>query len=311
MLSNGWRSGASVSCAECKLISRRAYLASLTGVVVTACKLCPQTSKPADGKAEPQDWVCPMHPDYRASSPGVCPRCGMRLVLGIPERIELPLEVTHEPAVLRSGQSATLRLHVLQPDGRAVERHFEIVHEKLMHVFLVSESLEYFAHLHPILQADGWFELPVCLPEGGMYRLLADFYPGGSAPQLAIATFFVSGKKLSPHLSPALAPYQAKNLSAALQLEPEQPLAGLETRLHFTLDPGVGLERYLGAWAHMLVASGDLIDLIHIHPFLTDEKQHMQFNLIFPRPGFYRVWTQFQQLGIVNMTRFTISVRSL
>lgn len=235
----------------------------------------------------------------------------MKLVPGIPERIELPLELTHVPAVIRPNEKATLRLRVLDLSGRSIERHFEVVHEKLMHVFLVSESLEYFAHLHPTLQNDGSFELPVCLPEGGMYRLLADFYPTGSVPQLAVATFFVSGKGSPQHLVPEMAPYRATNLTAALQLEPPQPIAGFETRLNFTLDPPEGLERYLGAWAHMLVASSDLIDLIHIHPFLTDERQHMQFNLIFPRSGPYRVWTQFQRLGTVNTTQFTISVRAL
>ena len=144
-----------------------------------------------------------------------------------------------------------------------------------------------------------------------MYRLLADFYPTGSVPQLAVATLFVSGKASSQNLAVALAPYKATNLTAALRLEPQQPVAALETRLHFTLDPAEGLERYLGAWAHMLVASGDLIDLIHTHPFLTDERQRMQFNLIFPRPGMYRVWTQFQRLGIVNTTQFTLSVGAL
>lgn len=292
------------------LLNRRTYLGALTGAVVNAWKLYPQTTKPAETQPEPEDWVCPMHPDYRASSPGVCPRCGMKLVPGIPERLELPLELTHAPAVLRPGGNATLRLRVLEPAGQ-VERHFEIVHEKLMHVFLVSESLEYFAHLHPTFQDDGSFELPVCLPEGGMYRLLADFYPTGAAPQLAAATFFVSGKASPQHLAPALAPYKATNLTASLRLEPEQPVAGLETRLHFTLDPAEGLERYLGAWAHMLVASGDLIDLIHTHPFLTDERQHMQFNLIFPRPGMYRLWTQFQRLNTVNTTQFTLSVDPL
>lgn len=292
-------------------LNRRAYLRTLTGGVVTAWNLWPQTTKSAEVQPEPKDWVCPMDPDYRATSPGVCPRCGMKLVAGIPDRIELPLELTHVPAVLRPGEKATLRLRVLQPAGRAVERHFEIVHEKLMHVFLVSESLDYFAHLHPTLQDDGSFELPICLPEGGMYRVLADFYPAGSVPQLAVVTFFVSGEGSAKHLAPEMSPYRAANLTAALRLDPQQPLAGLETRLNFTLDPQEGLERYLGAWAHMLVASGDLLDLIHIHPFLTDERQHMQFNLIFPRPGPYRVWTQFQRLGTVNTTQFTISVRAL
>jgi hypothetical protein len=252
-----------------------------------------------------------MHPDYRASSPGICPRCGMKLVLGIPDRTELPVELTSVPTALHAGENALLRLRVLEPASRLVERHFEIVHERLMHVFLVSESLEYFAHVHPKLRDNGCFELPICLPEGGMYRLLADFYPSGSVPQLAVSTFFVSGKQAAQRLAPDLAPCQATNLTATLQLEPEQSLAGLETRLHFTLDPAEGIERYLGAWAHMLVASADLIDLIHLHPFLTDEKQHMQFNLIFPRPGLYRVWTQFQRLGTVNTTQFTIPVASI
>ncbi|MBV9761691.1 MAG: hypothetical protein JO340_14110 [Acidobacteriaceae bacterium] len=251
-----------------------------------------------------------MHPDYRSTAPGVCPRCGMKLVFGIPNRTELPLELIHEPAVLQPGKNATLRLRILQPSG-SLERHFAIVHEKLMHVFLVSQDLEYFAHLHPTLQEDGSFELPVCPPVGGMYRLLADFYPIGSVPQLAAATFFVSGKVNRQHLSVALAPFKAANLKASLRLEPEQPIAGLETRLLFTLDPADGLERYLGAWAHMLIASGDLIDLIHIHPFLTDERQHMQFNVIFPRPGWHRVWTQFQRLGTVNTTQFTLLVAAL
>ncbi len=235
----------------------------------------------------------------------------MKLVLGIPDRIELPLEVTHTPALLRPRENATLRLRVLQPDSHTIQRNFEIVHEKLMHVFLVSESLEYFAHVHPTLQDDGSFLLPICLPEGGMYRLLADFYPAGSVPQLAVATFFLAGKGSPQHLAPETAPYRAANLTAALRFEPPQPVAGLQTRLFFTLDPAEGLERYLGAWAHMLVVSGDLIDLIHIHPFLTDERQHMQFNLVFPRPGMYRVWTQFQRLGTVNTTRFTLPVGAL
>ena len=292
------------------MINRRACLQTLAAFIVAAPRLRPQAPKPADSEPAPQDWVCPMDPDYRSSSPGFCPRCGMKLVTGIPDRVELPLELTHTPAVLRPGQNATLRLRVMQPSGRPVLR-FSVVHEKLMHVFLVSESLEYFAHLHPTFEEDGCFHLPVCLPEGGMYRLLADFYPIGLAPQLAIATFFVSGKGSPQHLSPALAPYKAANLTAKLRLEPQQPIAGLETRLHFSLDPAEGLERYLGAWAHMLIASADLIDLIHIHPFLTDEKQHMQFNVIFPRPGLYRVWTQFQRLGRVNTTEFTFSVGAL
>lgn len=266
--------------------------------------------KPPGSSDSPNDWVCPMDPDVHAAQPGVCPRCGMKLVLHVPDRIEYPLEVTSSPAALRPGEDATLILRVLDPDSNRSVRHFEIVHEKLMHFFLVSENLEYFLHDHPVPQDDGSFRLKVKLPYGGMYRLLADFYPAGSVPQLAVSTVFVAGHSEPAKLSPSLAPAQSVNLTAALRLEPEQPLAGLETKLFFTLDPSNGLEKYLGAWGHMLAASADLIDLLHLHPFLITGGV-IQFNLIFPREGLYRVWTQFQRSGVVNTVVFTIPVKSL
>jgi len=82
-------------------------------------------------------------------------------------------------------------------------------------------------------------------------------------------------------------------------------------QMRFTLSPGDGLEKYLGAWAHMLVASEDLIDMMHTHPFLADGSPEMQFNLIFPRPGTYRVWAQFQRSGVVNTVHFDVPVVAL
>jgi len=274
--------------------------------------------KPAGAPDSPNDWICPMDPDVHAAKAGLCPRCGMKLVLHVPDRVEYPLEVTSSPAALRPGEAATLILRVLDPGGhrdnsRAVRR-FEIVHEKLMHLFLVSENLEYFLHDHPVPRKDGGFQLKVKLPYGGMYRLLADFYPAGSVPQLAVGTLFVAGDS-EPARSdwssaPSLAPARSANLTAALRLEPEQPLAGLETKLFFILEPSDGLEKYLGAWGHMLTASADLIDLLHSHPFLITGSV-IQFNVIFPREGLYRVWTQFQRRGVVNTVVFTIPVKSL
>ena len=100
-------------------------------------------------------------------------------------------------------------------------------------------------------------------------------------------------------------------MAASLRLDPEQPLAGFETKLFFTLDPAAGLEPYLGAWGHMLAVSEDLIDLLHLHPFLADGGPSVQFNVLFPRPGLYRIWTQFQRRGVVNTVSFTVPVTSL
>jgi hypothetical protein len=286
-------------------LTRRLFL----GHWMAAASLFAQQRPPGTSDS-PDEWVCPMDPDVHASKAGKCPRCGMTLVLQVPDRVEYPLEVTSAPDALRPSETATLILRVLDPTTNQAVRRFEIVHEKLMHLFLVSENLEYFLHDHPVPQEDGSFRLNVKLPYGGMYRLLADFYPTGSVPQLAVNTLFVAGQGDAAKLSPALAPSRSANLTAALHLDPEQPLAGLETRLCFTLEPSEGLEKYLGAWGHMLVASEDLIDLIHSHPFLVTGGV-IQFNVIFPREGLYRVWTQFQRSGVVNTVVFTIPVKAL
>lgn len=290
------------------VFNRRRYLSLLAAGTLSFAG----QQKPIDATPPDKDWVCPMDPDYRSDKPGTCPKCGMKLVAGVPDRIEYPLEISQSPERLRAGDTATLTLRVLNPQTKASVKQFEIVHEKLIHLFVISENLEFFAHIHPTPQPDGTFQQQVRLPYGGMYRLLADFYPSGSVPQLAVGTIFAAGQSTPPHLSPAMAPYKAENLTAALRLEPEQPIAGLETKLFFTLDPSIGIQPYLGAWAHMLTASADLIDLLHIHPFLADGKSPMmQFNVIFPRPGLYRIWTQFQRENTVNTTVFTVPVRTL
>ena len=92
---------------------------------------------------------------------------------------------------------------------------------------------------------------------------------------------------------------------------PEQAVAGMRTQLRFTLDPVDGLEKYLGAWAHMLAASNDLIDMIHQHPYRVDEHQMVEFEMVFPRPQVYRVWVQFQRKGVVNTAHFDIPVADL
>ena len=59
----------------------------------------------------------------------------------------------------------------------------------------------------------------------------------------------------------------------------------------------------------MLIASDDLIDMIHTHPFLADGSPEVQFKLIFPRARVYRMWVQFQRNGIINTAHFDIPVK--
>lgn len=257
-----------------------------------------------------------MDRDVRAASPGKCPRCGMTLVLGIPESVEYPLTLRYNPAHIRPRQTVDLRFEIRDPKtGRAVQ-DFEVVHEKLFHLFIVSEDLDFFVHDHPVQGADGVFHLQTILPKPGMYRLLCDFYPKGGTPQLLAKTLLIPAAQaplLLPELklAPDLSPKHAANLDVELATDPEHPIAGMKTLLFFRLKPADGIEPYLGAWGHMLAVSDDLIDMIHNHPFLANGGPQIQFNLIFPRARTYRIWVQFQRQGVVNTAVFDVPVSAL
>jgi hypothetical protein len=142
-----------------------------------------------------------------------------------------------------------------------------------------------------------------------MYRVLGDFYPEGATPQLITKTIFVAGA--APRNVPLARDYSPKdgeNLKVELTTSPAQPVAGTNTQMRFTVAPADGLEKYLGAWGHVLAASDDLIDMMHTHPFLADGSPQIQFDLTFPRVRTYRVWVQFQRKGVVNTVHFDVPV---
>lgn len=261
----------------------------------------------------PVEFVCPMDPDVHSSQPGRCPRCGMALVAGIPNPVEYPVGIKLDPPRLRAGRKVQLAFVVSDPKTGKQVTDFQVVHEKLYHMFLVSQDLRYFLHDHPTKGPDGVFRFDAVLPKPGMYRILSDFYPQGGTPQLIVRTIVVPGAAVAPgaELQADLAQKQSGNMEVSLAMEPRQPIAGMKTLMFFHLNSTEGLEPYLGAWAHMLAASDDLVDMIHTHPFIADGGPQVQFDLIFPRARVYRVWVQFQRKGVINTAVFNVPVSEL
>lgn len=236
----------------------------------------------------------------------------MTLKLGIPEPVEYPMQLKTSPAVPRAGAPLDLFFKISDPKTGAQVSKFEIVHEKLFHLFVVSQDLQFFIHEHPVMLPDARFKYEATLPKPGLYRVLGDFYPSGGTPQLIERTIIVPGGALqTAKLEPDLAPKHTANTDVELVMDPPQPIAGMKTLMFFRVKPAEGLEQYIGAWAHMLAASDDLVDMIHTHPFLADGGPQIQFNMIFPRARTYRVWVQFQRKGVVNTAVFTVPVSEL
>jgi hypothetical protein len=298
---------------------------TLVVVVVGAVWACKRTAStppatgpgPAQGQASRAPnpstdlaYVCPMDRDIRSNNPGKCSRCGMELVAGIPDPTEYHMDLTVSPKPARPNERVRLTFEVFDPwKDRRVEK-FTVVHEKLFHAFIVSRDLQFFVHDHPTWD-DGSFRYDIAFPKPGLYRVLGDFYPEAAAPQLLTDTIFVAGDEAPA--SPLVRDYSTKdaeNLKIEFFTSPTDPVAGITTQMRFAVAPGDGLQKYLGAWGHMLVASDDLIDMMHTHPFIADGSKQMQFSLVFPRPRMYRVWVQFQRNGVVNTAHFDVSAKA-
>jgi hypothetical protein len=236
----------------------------------------------------------------------------MKLRSGIPDPVEYPVDLRLMPRALRPGERAQLDFLVRNPWNGSPVTSFQMIHEKLFHLFIVGPDLEFFAHEHPEAMPHGAFRSEVAFPTSGVYRMLADFYPDGGTPQLAVKTVIVPGA--GPAVRPLSRDYAAKdaaNLRVELRSLPPQPIAGTKSSLAFRLTPADGLEPYLGAWGHMLAASDDRIDLIHDHPLAGDGGPEVQFDVIFPRARTYRIWVQFQRKGVINTVRFDVPVHAL
>jgi hypothetical protein len=291
------------------MMTRRQFALSLTALAGAA-------------RAEPpEQYVCPMHPEVRKPAPGKCPLCGMPLISRILEPVEYPVEFTFTPPSIPAGEPLTIDIRAFDPVTGAQVQNYEVVHEKPIHLFILSSDLEYFAHEHPMMVPGGTFRHRTTLPKAGIYKVFADFYPLNGTPQLVPKIISTQGfrrpiDETFVHPARDIAPKESTNLRVSLSLDPGScdgcgPIPAKKTLLFIDLDPDDGLEQYLGAWAHMLIESNDLIDTIHAHPSVADGSGKMQFDIFFPRESIYRIWIQFQRLGKVNTVAFTLPVKGL
>jgi Heavy metal binding domain len=279
-------------------------------------------------------YTCAMHPEIRTAKPGNCPKCGMRLVAVTPENpdaFDLRMEAT--PRAPKPNEPLKLRFAIYNPKTGQPVKDFQITHDKLYHLFVVSQDLSEFQHIHPDLQSDGSFTVETQLPRAGLYKIYSDFYPSDGTPQVLQRHLATAGYKpdlfgAAPHLvADTTFVKTVDNLKVDLKLEPEELIAGQPVTLKYhltdarTAEPVRDLVPYLGAMGHTLILSEDQADYVHSHPEEevapnADKAKvrggpDVSFNAFLPRPGNYRIWTQFQRGDHLTTVSFTIHAEPL
>jgi hypothetical protein len=232
--------------------------------------------------------------------------------------------LTAEPQVPSAEEAFRLSLQILQ-DGTPVQ-DFDIAHEKLLHLIIVSEDLQEFLHVHPEYQGNGVFVLDdVVLPKPANYVLFADFTPTGSTQQAVRIELPTDGAETSPAaLTVSALETTDGPLSFHLQI-PEQLKAGETVTLSFhvtdatTGEPVSTLDEYLGAAGHLVILDQAAETYLHTHPE-HDEDAHaghhetpaygpeIEFMTQFPATGTYALWLQVQYQGEIYTAPFVIEV---
>jgi hypothetical protein len=285
---------------------------------------------PAASSDDETAYMCPMHPDYTSEQSGTCPRCGMRLVLATPfDMRDERLEFQTIPPLAKAGTPVTLLFNVLRPASNEQVTQFELVHDRLYHVFVISQDMTQYFHIHPQQRPDGRWAVDVTLPVPGYYTVLSDFLPKGGSPQFIARPLVTAGVTADIiHAGAHLEPDRnltktVDDMTAHVAYEPQPFVAGQYGHLTFHLtDTATGapihdLQTYLGAFAHTLIMSEDMVDYVHSHPIdaLPPDANLEQLRGgpdvtvegLIPKPGRYRAWTQFRRHGTVHTFVYTFT----
>ncbi len=283
-----------------------------------------------------------MHPDYTSSAPDNCARCGMLMIAGDPlGTLPYAVEITTTPSPPPANAPIALQIRVTHPETGESIRDYTAIHDRPFHLFVVSQDLEHFFHVHPTLAADGSLRLGAgagdapefAFPTPGYYKVYSDFLPTGGTPQVVTQPLVTAGYEgdlfsAIPERGPSEEWVATTNgLRAALEIDPVEIIAGDVAMLRYRVsDPATGepvrdLRPYLGAWGHSLILSHDMVEHLHTHPeddlpmgAVVDDLRggpNVAFEAYFPTPGMYRIWTQFLRGDELSTVSFDVEAYRL
>lgn len=187
------------------------------------------------------------------------------------------IDFKSEPGTIQAGQPSTLSFTVKDKQGATV-KDLQIVHEKPMHLLVVSKDLAEFYHIHPEQSADGSYRVEHTFPNGGEYKLYADFTPKEATQVVEQVDIKVAGTERAKAPLVPDAKFEKTVNGLRVVMKPDGAiLGGQELMLNFAAfdaasnKPATDLQNYLGELAHFVIISEDMKDFVHAHPMSKGE----------------------------------------
>ncbi|MFB3139219.1 MAG: heavy metal-binding domain-containing protein [Phycisphaerales bacterium] len=292
-----------------------------------------------------QAYVCPMGCEgYKTyHEPGQCPRCGMKITPVSADWPTFTVDIAPRPASIRPNEEVAVEITLKDGDGRVVTK-LETIHERPLHLIMVSKDLSWFAHEHPNVQSNGSFSLRFTFPNPGEYVLFHDFTPLGVGEQIVPATLRVQGTPPAPVALRVDARMTKQVDGYTVTLDTGGSITvGDEAALTFNVtrngQPVTNFEPYLGAIGHLVFISEDLEQFVHSHPLgkehgggsRHEDERHgaggddehaehgglvvgssssvLTFHARFPEAGLYKGWAEFQHQGRIVTVPFVVEVQ--
>ncbi|AEV74262.1 hypothetical protein MycrhN_3744 [Mycolicibacterium rhodesiae NBB3] len=216
--------------------------------------------------------------------------------------------------IATAGSDVPLRFRILSPTGVPVQRYVE-THEKQLHLIVVRNDLAVFQHVHPVLDPEGTWNVPLDLTRAGDYRVFADFMPSGGPALTLGANLHVAGKYDPKPLPPASQSAEVDGFTVTLRGTPKANEASMLT-LSVTRGgkPVEDLQPYLGAYGHLVAVRASDLAYLHVHPMGAPDDggtapgPDIVFHTTFPSTGAYRLFLDFQHGDVVRTAAFTVNV---
>jgi hypothetical protein len=210
--------------------------------------------------------------------------------------------------VLRAGTRNDFAFRVLDDRGAPVTR-FTPTHDKLMHLVVARRDLSGFQHLHPEMDDDGTWRVPLTPGAAGDYRVFADFQAAGRDEGTTLgADVRVPGGYLpTPLPAPSrTATVDGYRVTLAGTLTP-----GESSRLTLNVDRGgepvTDLQPYLAAYGHLIALRHGDLAYLHVHPHGTTRPgPSIIFDAEVPSAGTYRLYLDFKHGDVVRTAEFTV-----
>jgi hypothetical protein len=230
---------------------------------------------------------------------------------------------------------------VVKNSKGGIVKDLQIVHEKPIHLIVVSEDLAEFNHLHPELQPDGSYKTSFAFKNGGRYKLYADLSPVKDKQIVRIFDLSVTGAERAREELKTDAKFEKTVGDLRVVMKPNGEFAAnKQMMLAFnvfdarTNQPVTDLQKYLGETAHFVIINQDLNEFVHAHPMSADNVKGdghahegnsaphkddrlssaaanmVSAHVSFPKTGIYKIWAEFQRNGKVTAVAFVVNVKA-